>query len=132
MITTHIIHPVSPGGMVYMVEITEHLCRKYCQNASVLPTGAVSFEVGPTTIINGVAKATVTAHVSTMTPVCQTCGCASPQVFTERFDVAFSSAEGSTITIAQGEQTIVEPAYKGCCYARGIKLTTTVEATITA
>lgn len=130
MVTTHIIHPVTAGSMVYLVEITEHLCRKYCQNASVLPTGAVSFEVGPTTIINGIAKATVTAHVSTMTPKCQTCGCATPQIFTERFDIAFSATEGSTITITQGAQTIVEPAYKGCCSARGVKLTSSITATI--
>lgn len=130
MITTHIIHPVTAGSMVYMVEIVERLCRKYCPNASVLPTGAVSFEVGPTTIINGIAKATVTAHVSTMTPKCQLCGCADPQIFTERFDIAFSATEGSAITIEQGAQTIVEPAYKGCCAARGVKLTSSITATI--
>lgn len=130
MITTHIIHPVEGKDLEYLVEITERVCRKYCQNASILPTAAVSFEVGPTTVVNDIAKATVTAHVSTMTPKCQQCGCATPQIFTERFDVAFASSEGTVITIAQGAQTIVEPAYKGCCAARGVKITTSITATI--
>lgn len=132
MIQTHIIHPVvEEGTQEYLVEITERLCRKYCQNASVLPTAAVTFEVGPTVVINGtIAKATVTAHVSTMTPKCQCCGCATPQIFTERFDVAFQATAGSNITITPGTQIIVEPAYKGCCAARGIRITTSITATI--
>lgn len=132
MITTHIIHPVQPDGtQVYLIEITERICRKYCQNASVLPTAAVTFEVGPTiTVGENIAKATVTAHVSTMTPKCQQCGCATPQIFTERFDVAFPSDAGTRITIQPGTQVIVEPAYKGCCAARGVKITTSLEADI--
>ena len=130
MITTHVIHPVTTGTEEYLVEITERLCRKYCPNASVQPTGEVTFEVGPTRIINTVAYATVTAKVSTMTPKCQQCGCATPQIFTERFDVAFPSSPGGTITITKGAQTIVEPSYTGCCAARGIKLTTTLTAVI--
>lgn len=130
MIQTHVIHPVTAGTEVYLVEITEHLCRKYCPNASVQPTAEVSFEVGPTRIINTVAYATVTAKVSTMTPKCQMCGCATPQIFTERFDVAFPSTPGGTITIEKGPATTVEPAYRGCCAARGVKITTTLTAVI--
>lgn len=131
MIQTHLIHPVTvPGTQEYLVEITERVCRKYCQNASVLPTAAVTFEVGPTVVIGNVAKATVTAHVSTMTPKCQQCGCATPQIFTERFDVAFQSSAGTVITITPGTQVLVEPAYKGCCAARGVRITTTLNATI--
>lgn len=130
MILTHIIHPVSATGEEeYFVEITEHLCRKYCTRSSVQPTGTVSFSVGPTSIINDVAYATVTALVSTMTPKCK-CGCATPQIFTERFQVAFPNTPGGTIKITPGDSTTVEPAYKGCCAARGIKLITTVTASI--
>lgn len=130
MITTHLIHPVTlPGTQEYLVEITERVCRKYCQNASVMPTAAVTFEVGPTVVIGDIAKATVTAHVSTMTPKCQ-CGCATPQIFTERFDVAFQSSAGTDITITPGTQTTVEPAYKGCCAARGVRITTSLSASI--
>lgn len=131
MITTHLIHPVTvPGTQEYLVEITERLCRKFCQNASVLPTASVNFEVGPTVVVGDIAKATVTAHVSTLTPKCQCCGCATPQIFTERFDVAFQSSAGTNITITPGTKVIVEPAYKGCCAARGIKITTSISATI--
>lgn len=131
MITTHLIHPVTvPDTQVYLVEITERLCRKYCQNASVQPTASVMFEVGPTTVINNIAKATVTARISTATPKCQQCGCATPQIFTERFDVAFVATAGTTITIEQGTQTLVEPAYQGCCSARGVRITTSIAATI--
>lgn len=131
MIQTHIIHPVDTAGtQAYLVEIVEHLCRKYCPNASVQPTGEVSFDVGPTRILGDVAYATVTAKVSTLTPKCQMCGCATPQIFTERFDVAFPSTPGGTITVNKESPTIVEPAYRGCCAARGIKLTTTISATI--
>ena len=130
MIKTHIIHPSSATSTVFLVEIVEHLCRKYCQSAGVQPTGAVSFTVSPTRILNDLAVATITAHVSTMTPKCQLCGCATPQVFTESFDIAFNATGTNTITLEQGAQTITEPAYKGCCAARGIKLTTTLTATI--
>lgn len=132
MITTHIIHPVQPDGtQEYLVEITERVCRKYCQHASVLPTAAVTFEIGPTIAVGeNIAKATVTAHVSTMTPKCQQCGCATPQIFTERFDVAFPGDASTVITIEPGAQVIVEPAYKGCCAARGIRITTSLEARI--
>lgn len=132
MITTHIIHPVQPDGtQEYLVEITERVCRKYCQNASVLPTAAVTFEVGPTvTVGENIAKATVTARVSIMTPKCQQCGCATPQIYTERFDVAFPVTGNNRITIVPGAQVIVEPAYKGCCSARGVKITTSLEADI--
>lgn len=132
MIQTHIIHPVlEEGTQEYLIEITERVCRKYCQNASVLPTAAVTFEVGPTiTVGENIAKATVTAHVSTMTPKCQQCGCATPQIFTERFYVAFPSSAGTKITITPGAQILVEPAYKGCCAARGVKITTSLTATI--
>lgn len=131
MIQTHIIHPVVVNGtQVYLVEITERLCRKFCQNASIQPTASVTFEVGPTVTINNIAKATVTARISTATPKCQQCGCATPQIFTEHFDVAFVATAGDNITIEQGTQTIVEPAYKGCCSARGVRITTSIAATI--
>lgn len=131
MIQTHLIHPVTVAGtQEYLVEITERLCRKYCQSASVQPTASVTFEVGPTIFVDNIAKATVTARVSTMTPNCQQCGCAVPQIFTERFDVAFLATAGSNITITAGSDILVEPAYKGCCAARGVKITTSLIATI--
>ena len=131
MIQTHIIHPVlEEDEQVYLIEITERLCRKYCQNASVIPTATVTFEVGPTVVIDTIAKATVTARISTLTPKCQQCGCATPQIFTERFDVAFQSSAGIIITVTPGTQVITEPAYKGCCAARGIKITTSITARI--
>ena len=130
MIKTHIIHPSAATSTVFLVEIVEHLCRKYCQNAGVQPTGDVSFTVSPTRILNNLAVATITAHVSTMTPKCQMCGCATTQVFSESFDVAFNVTGTNTITLEQGARTITEPAYKGCCKARGIKLITTLTASI--
>ena len=141
MIKTHIIHPSAATSTVFLVEIVVSAqgvalpLRKYvivgdCQNAGVQPTGAVSFTVSPTRILNDLAVATITAHVSTMTPKCQLCGCATPQVFTESFDIAFNVTGTNTITLEQGAQTITEPAYKGCCAARGIKLITTLTANI--
>lgn len=130
MITTHIIPPATATEQVFLVEIVERLCRKYCQNASVQPTGEVSFVVSPSRVVDGYAIATITAKVATFTPKCQYCGCATPQIFTESFDIAFTATGTNTITLVQGDTTEVVPAYKSCCAARGIKLTTTLTATI--
>ena len=130
MITTRIIPVATATEQVFLVEIVERLCRKYCQNASVQPTGEVTFSVSPVRVVNGYAVATITANVSTLTPKCQHCGCAEPQVFTETFDVAFTATATNVITIEKGATTLVEPAYRGCCAARGVKLTTTLTVTI--
>lgn len=130
MIKTQIIPVATATEQVFLVEIVEHLCRKYCQNASIQPTGEVSFSISPVRVVNDYAVATITANVSTLTPKCQCCGSATPQIFTETFDVAFTATATNVITIEKGAQTIVEPAFKGCCAARGIKLTTTLTVTI--
>ncbi len=130
MITTHIIPVATATEQVFLVEVVERLCRKYCPSSSIQPTGAVSFSISPTRLIDGYAVATITAKVSTLTPKCQLCGCATPQIFTESFDVAFTATGTNTITLEQGASTLVEPAFKGCCAARGVKLTTTLTATI--
>lgn len=130
MITTRIIPVATATEQVFLVEIVERLCRKYCQNASVQPTGEVNFTVSPVRVIDGYAVATITAKVTTLTPKCQCCGCATPQVFTETFDVAFTATATNVITLTQGATTLVEPAYRGCCAARGVKLTTTLNVTI--
>ena len=130
MITTRIIPVSTATEQVFLVEIVERLCRKYCQNASIQPTGEVSFTVSPVRVVNGYAVATITASISTLTPKCQCCGCATPQVFTETFDVAFTATATNVITLEKGATTLVEPAFKGCCAARGVKLTTTLTVTI--
>lgn len=130
MITTRIIPVATATEQVFLVEIVERLCRKYCQNASIQPTGEVTFSKSPVRVINGYALVTITASVETLTPKCQCCGCATPQIFTETFDVAFVATATNVITIEKGDTTLVEPAFKGCCAARGVKLTTTITVTI--
>lgn len=130
MITTRVIPPAEADSQVLLVEIIEQLCRKYCINASLQPSASVAFTASPVRLLDGFALTTITAVVTVNTPVCQTCGCATTQVFTERFDLAFTATTANTITIAQGDTTMVEPAYRACCMAKGVKLTTTLTVSI--
>lgn len=128
MITTRIIPLATATAQELLVEITEPLCRAFCVNG-VQPFASVSFEAGTARIVNSNAVVPVVARVTVMSPTGE-CGCAKTQVFTERFDLGFNSTGTNTVTIAQGTETIVDPAYVRCCKARGVRLTTTLTATI--
>lgn len=132
MITTRVIPSATASAttQTLLVEVVEKLCRKYCTNTGTQPTGTVTFTASPAKVVDGVAIFTVTANVTTFTPTCQECGCSRPQLFTETFDLAFTATTANTLEIVQGDNTIVEPAYRGCCCAKGIRLTTTLVATI--
>lgn len=112
-----------------LVEITENVCRPYCPTGN-MPAAAVEFSVGPVQVINGTAIAPVVAKVTIISPNERGCGCATTQVLTESFNIAFEATGTNTITLAAGASTIVMPAYVKCCKARGVKLTTTLTATI--
>lgn len=128
MIQARIIPVATATTQELLVEITESVCRAYCVGG-VQPFASVSFEAGTASLVNGNAVVPIVARVTVMTPT-DACGCAKTQVFTERFNLAFEATGTNTVTLAQGTDTIVDPAYVRCCKARGVRLTTTLTATI--
>ena len=129
MIQTRIIPVATATTQELLVEITEAVCKPYCVNSSNQPTASVSFEVGTAQLINGSTVVPIVAKVTVLSPY-KDCGCATPQVYTERFDIAFESTGTNTVTLAEGASTSVTPAYVRCCKARGVRIVTTLTATI--
>ena len=113
-----------------LIEITERTCRSYHINSLTKPSATVVFNVERTKILAGTTIATISAVTTITTPRCNGCGCADIQVYTETFDVAFDSTGTNIITIEASPNSSVDPAYIKCCKARGVKLTTTLSATI--
>lgn len=129
MITTRVIPPATATEQELLVEITENVCKSFCVNSDNLPTGSVSFSAGAVRVVNGIAIATIVAKVTIATPT-GSCGCARTQVYTETFDIAFTATATNALSLTQGVDTNVIPAYTRCCKARGVKLTTTLTVTI--
>lgn len=129
MITTRVIPVATATAQELLIEVTENLCRPYCINGTNQPSATVTFSVVSTREINGSTIATINAVVTTISPNGK-CSCANSQVFTESFNIAFESTGTNTVTLAAGDNTIVEPAYIKCYKAGGIKLTATLTATI--
>lgn len=130
MITAKIIPVATATSQELLVEITENVCRPYCVENSVTPTASVTFEVGRVRVVNGNAIAPLIAHVTVMTPASGGCGCAKAQVFTEVTDIAFVESGTNEVTLAEGASVVQTPAYVKCGKAYGVKLTTTLTATI--
>ncbi len=130
MIQTRIIPVTTPTSEELLVEITENLCRPFCILGDAQPTATVTFSAGDVTVVDGNAIFTVTALVTVVAPVDGKCGCAQPQVFREHFQMAFNANGANAITLEQGTALIVKPANVKCCKARGVHITTTLQATI--
>lgn len=130
MITTNVIPLATATAQELVVEITEQTCRQFCINNTSQPSASVVFSVASVRVLNGNAIATINAVVTVVTPNQSACGCAKAQLFTESFEVAFNATTANTVTLAVGDDVVVDPAYVKCCRANGVKLTTTLTATI--
>lgn len=130
MITTSIIPLATATAQEMVVEITEQTCRPFCVNSGSQPSASVAFSVASVREVNGNAIATINAVVTVVSPNQSPCGCARTQVFTESFDVGFNATATNAVTLAAGDDVIVVPALVKCCNARGVKLTTTLTASI--
>lgn len=132
MITVRQIPPAAAAddAQELLVEITENVCRPYLVNSSIQPVATVTFETGTVKPLNDNVVVPLIARVTIVTPNPRGCGCAKTQIFTEVIDIGFAAGTTNVVTLAPGDNTIQTPAYVGCCKARGVKLTTTLTATI--
>lgn len=130
MIQTIIVHPVTAPTTQVVADITERLCKSYCTLGPAQPTATVSFVVGAVQVTDEVAIFPITALVTVVSPTTSPCGCAHSQVFREQFKLAMPATGTNTLTIVEGANTIVTPAYTKCCKAQGVNITKTFEATI--
>lgn len=130
MIQTIIVHPVTAPTTQVVVDITEKLCKSYCTLGPAQPTATVSFVVGAVQVTDEVAIFPMTAMVTIVSPTSSPCGCAHSQVFREQFKIAMPATDTNTLTIVEGDNTIVTPAYTKCCKASGVNITKTFTATI--
>lgn len=128
MITTRIIPVATATSQEFLIEMSEHLCRPFCINGGNLPSGTIAFSAGTPVVVNGNAVVTISATATVLAP--NSCGCATPQVFTETFDVAFAETATNAITLTPGTTIRVVPDDIKCCKARGVRLVTTLEVTI--
>lgn len=131
MVDVHVI-PTSPGYSAttqnLLVEVTERLCRPYCVSSMIQPSVTANYSAGATKTVGTSTVIPITAVITVVTPSAN-CGCATTQVFTETFNIAFVSTTTNTVTLTQG-QTLVEPTYARCCKAKGVKASTVVTVTI--
>ena len=130
MIQTRIIPVATATEQELLIEVTENVCRPYCVNGTNLPTAMVEFNAGAVQVINGSAIVPIVAKVTVVSPNQNGCGCATTQVFTERFNLAFNATATNTVTLAAGASVLTDPAYVRCCKARGVRISTTLTATI--
>lgn len=130
MISTRIIPVATATSQELLVEITESTCRQFCVNSVSQPSASVAFSVSSVRELNGNAIATINAVVTVFTPNQNPCGCAKTQLFTESFDIAFEATATNNVTLAAGDEVITVPAMVKCCRAGGVRLTTTLTATI--
>ena len=131
MITTRVIPPADAAATTQelLVEITENVSRPFGAYGSLQPMATVSFQKGAVTTVNENAVVPVTALVTVVYPS-SVPGRAVTQVFTEQFDLGFTATATNAVTLTPGDETIVVPDNIKCCKARGVKLTTTLVATI--
>lgn len=130
MITTQLIPVATATSQEMLVEITERVCHPFCINATAQPSASVVFTVGTARVVNSNAIVPVTAKVTVVTPDAQSGSLAKTQVFTETFDIAFEAATTNAVTLVPGADIVVTPARVKCCVANGVKLITTLTATI--
>lgn len=130
MIQTRIIPVATATEQELLIEITENVCRPYCVGNSNLPVSTVEFVAGTVQVVNGNAIVPIVAKVLIASPNPNGCGCAHTQVYTEKFDLAFTATATNAVTLTPGTTVLTDPAYVRCCKARGVRLTTTLTVTI--
>lgn len=131
MITTTVI-PIgtaSATSQTLVVEATESVCKSYC-SLGVTPEATMSFAVGTPKVIGTYIIVPIKVTTTIFTSQNNKCGCANTQVITESFDVGFTATTANTVTLTQGDTTLVEPTNLTCCKAKGVKVSTTLNITI--
>lgn len=131
MITTTIV-PVgtaSATSQTLVVEALERTCKPYC-SLGITPEATMSFTSGTPKTIGTYVIVPIRVTTTIFTTQNGNCGCARTQVITESFDVGFTATTANTITLAQGDGVLVEPANITCCKAKGVKVSTTLTITI--
>lgn len=129
MITTKVIPASTAGSQELLINITEKLCRQYCVNEAHKPIVTVAFTQGEVVVLNGNAIVPITATITSISPL-HDGKCISPEVYTERFEVAFDATATNVTTLTAGADSIVAPAFVTGCKARGFNLTTTLTIAI--
>ena len=133
MITTRVVPAGDASALTQtlLVEFTEQFCKKYCLNSELQPTAEVEFTASPVTVVDTLAVTTITAKLIATIPARSNCGPAFTKLFVEKFDVAFEATTTNNITMVDGDPVVV-PAYRGCCYAKGIKVSVPLTVNISA
>lgn len=129
MIYTSVIPASTATSQELLIDITEKLCRQYCVNEAYKPIVTISFTQGEAVVLNGNAIVPITATITAISPL-HDGKCVSPEVYTERFEVAFDATATNVTTLTAGADSIVTPAYVTGCKARGFHLTTTLTIAI--
>ena len=129
MITTSVIPASTAGSQELLIEITEKLCHQYCVNEMQKPIVTVAFSQGEATVLNGNAIIPITATITAIQPS-HDGRCVVPEIYAERFEVAFDATTTNVTTLTAGADSIVTPAYVSGCKAKGFHLTTTLTIAI--
>lgn len=125
-----IVIPVSTAtSQELLLELTEKSCADYSV-LGVMPTANVEYSVSPTTVINGNAIATITIKAIVMYPSSKPCGKTVPFEYVEKMDIAFKASGTNIVTLVRGADVAVKPAYVKSGVAHGVKVLTSVTATI--
>lgn len=99
----------------YAVEITEKLCKPFCENASEQPMVDVRFMVDKVTVVGNTEYVRVKAQGKVTYVAQNSCVCnPSSKVFTEYFTVAFGGVTEEAVPTIAVEEGYVEPAYVNC------------------
>lgn len=106
---------ISQAAQIYAVELTERLCRPFCENASIQPVVNAKFIAEDVRIVQGVEYIKIKVQGSvTYVPQNGSPCCPCTKIFTEYFTVAFedvSELKNPTIEVEEG---YVEPAFVNC------------------
>ena len=102
-----------------MASFKEKLCQPFCANGSNQPSATVNYTAGPATLQGTTVFVPVTASIQLLTP--GNCCKAIPQMFTEKFIVAFQGRTtlptSVTIESVGTEQGVACVNKKGEAYA---------------
>ena len=119
---------------VYAAELTERLCKPFCENASIQPVVDGNVTIDNVTLIGDVeyVRVKVQGIVTYVAQRDSPC-CPSSKVITEYFTVAFANVQElktPSVDVALG---YIEPAYVNCCgIACGISAVGTITIKIPA
>ena len=122
---------ISATSQQYLVNVVENLCQPFCANASIQPTGGITFSIlgqqttGTQTIV------TINAAVNVLYTPAGMCK-AVPRQFNEQFQVAFIGTAGAVPTIALTPLSTVVSAENVKCNNRAYGVSLSAPLTITA